>query len=65
MTSRPCRVVEIADGTSQTVLVVEDGGRPRLYRMGRSASGTASAAGWADPNLEIALPGAARGTGRA
>ena len=57
MTSRPCRIVEITDGTSQTFLVVEDGGRPELWRMGRKISGISSAAGWADPNVEIALDG--------
>jgi prepilin-type N-terminal cleavage/methylation domain-containing protein/prepilin-type processing-associated H-X9-DG protein len=57
MTPTPCRVTAITDGTSQTFLAVEDGGRPALYRMGRSASGTASAGGWADPNVEIALDG--------
>jgi prepilin-type N-terminal cleavage/methylation domain-containing protein/prepilin-type processing-associated H-X9-DG protein len=41
MTSTVCRIVDITDGTS----------------MGGLATGTASAGGWADPNLEIALDG--------
>jgi prepilin-type N-terminal cleavage/methylation domain-containing protein/prepilin-type processing-associated H-X9-DG protein len=57
MTPIPCRVAQITDGTSQTFLAVEDAGRPALYRMGRSATGEASAGGWADPNVEIALDG--------
>src|SRR5207247_445650 len=51
------RVQDIKDGTSVTFLVVEDSGRPELWRMGRKAAGAASAGGWADPNLEIALDG--------
>jgi prepilin-type N-terminal cleavage/methylation domain-containing protein/prepilin-type processing-associated H-X9-DG protein len=59
MTSTRCRITDITDGTSQTFFVVEDVGRPVLYRMGRGASGDGPAgnAGWADPNLEIALDG--------
>jgi prepilin-type N-terminal cleavage/methylation domain-containing protein/prepilin-type processing-associated H-X9-DG protein len=57
MTSTVCRIVDITDGTSTTFLVVEDCARPDLYRMGGLATGTASAGGWADPNLEIALDG--------
>ena len=57
MTSTICRVRDITDGTSVSFLAVEDGGRPDLWRMGRLAVGNASAAGWSDPNLEIALDG--------
>jgi prepilin-type N-terminal cleavage/methylation domain-containing protein/prepilin-type processing-associated H-X9-DG protein len=57
MTSKPCRIADIKDGTSQTFLVVEDSARPELWRMGHRAEGSASAGGWADPNLEIALDG--------
>jgi prepilin-type N-terminal cleavage/methylation domain-containing protein/prepilin-type processing-associated H-X9-DG protein len=57
MTSVVCRIVDIRDGTSTTFLVVEDCARPDLWRMGHRASGTASAGGWSDPNLEIALDG--------
>jgi prepilin-type N-terminal cleavage/methylation domain-containing protein/prepilin-type processing-associated H-X9-DG protein len=57
MTRRPCRVRDIRDGTHVTLLLVENGGRPDLWRMGRRTVGNASAAGWADPNLEIALDG--------
>jgi prepilin-type processing-associated H-X9-DG protein len=57
MTSKRIRRIQITDGTSQTFLVVEDGGRPELWRMGQPATGKANAPGWADPNLEIALDG--------
>lgn len=57
MTEKPCRVIDIKDGTSTTFLVVEDCARPELWRMGRRAEGIASKASWADPNLEIALDG--------
>lgn len=57
MTRRTCRLIDISDGTTQTVLVVENGGRPDLWRMGRRISGIASNGAWSDPNLEIALDG--------
>jgi prepilin-type N-terminal cleavage/methylation domain-containing protein/prepilin-type processing-associated H-X9-DG protein len=57
MTPKPCRIADIKDGTSQTFLVVEDSGRPELWRMRHRAEGSASAGGWTDPNLEIALDG--------
>ncbi|MFO0851591.1 MAG: DUF1559 domain-containing protein [Gemmataceae bacterium] len=57
MTPVPCKIREITDGTSQTLLVVENGARPDLYRMGKKIAGTSSNGGWADPNLEIALDG--------
>jgi prepilin-type N-terminal cleavage/methylation domain-containing protein/prepilin-type processing-associated H-X9-DG protein len=57
MTSVVCRIIDITDGRSTTFLVVEDCARPDLWRMGHQATGTASAGGWADWNLEIALDG--------
>ena len=57
MTSKTCRMIDITDGTSQTLFVVEDGGRPNLWRMGQMRNGLASAGAWSDPNLEIALDG--------
>ena len=57
MTQTACRILDITDGTTQTLLVVEDGGRPELWRMGRRIAGIASAGGWSDPNVEIALDG--------
>ena len=60
MTSTRCRIIDITDGTSNTLFVVEDGGRPELWRMGTYRSGLASAGAWSDPNLEIALDGSDR-----
>jgi prepilin-type processing-associated H-X9-DG protein len=57
MTPNTCRVIDITDGTSMTFLVAEDSARPQLWRMGKLIDGYASAGGWADPNLEIALDG--------
>jgi prepilin-type N-terminal cleavage/methylation domain-containing protein len=42
------RIADITDGTSQTILVTEQAGRPTLWRTGRPVSGTyAIAAAWA------------------
>ncbi len=55
---RPLRPVAVKDGLSQTMTLVEDAGRPELWRVGRKrAVGIAPDAGWADPNYEIALDG--------
>jgi len=57
LTADPLRIIDIHDGSSNTWMVVEDGGRSDLWRMGRRASGGASNGGWADPNYELALDG--------
>jgi prepilin-type N-terminal cleavage/methylation domain-containing protein/prepilin-type processing-associated H-X9-DG protein len=55
---QPLRAADVRDGLSQTIALVEDAGRPELWRVGRRrAAGVASDAGWADPNYEIALDG--------
>jgi prepilin-type processing-associated H-X9-DG protein len=53
----PLPVSAVTDGLSQTFLLVEDAGRPQLWRRGTAAVGVAKNAGWADPNYEIALDG--------
>ncbi len=54
----PLRAADVRDGLSQTIALVEDAGRPELWRVGRlRAAGIAPDAGWADPNYEIALDG--------
>jgi prepilin-type N-terminal cleavage/methylation domain-containing protein len=57
--SRPIRLAEVSDGLSQTILMVEDAGRPTLWRTGKHqrAEGYAKNGGWADPHYEIALDG--------
>jgi prepilin-type N-terminal cleavage/methylation domain-containing protein/prepilin-type processing-associated H-X9-DG protein len=57
LTFRPTRLVDITDGTSTTFLLVEDAGRPELYRMGRKAVGGSGNGAWADPDFELALDG--------
>jgi prepilin-type N-terminal cleavage/methylation domain-containing protein len=58
ITDRPCPRSWIKDGLAQTFLLQEDAGRPELWKMGRRAAGeSSSAAGWADPNYELALDG--------
>jgi hypothetical protein len=58
LTDQPCPRSNIKDGLSQTFLLQEDAGRPQLWKMGHLvASESSSAAGWADPNFEIALDG--------
>jgi prepilin-type N-terminal cleavage/methylation domain-containing protein/prepilin-type processing-associated H-X9-DG protein len=53
-----CRIVEIGDGTSNTLLLAEDAGRPQRYEMGRLVAGKGSGgAGWGDPNAEYGLDG--------
>ncbi len=55
---KPIRPAAVADGLSQTITLVEDAGRPQLWRVGRRrTAGIAEDAGWADPNYEIALDG--------
>ncbi len=44
-------IVGIGDGTSNTILLVEDAGRPNLYQKGRdTGANTADGWGWADPD---------------
>jgi prepilin-type N-terminal cleavage/methylation domain-containing protein len=42
----------VTDGTSNTILLAEDAGRPTLYRGRTPATGRASGASWADPDNE-------------
>lgn len=60
LTHEPRRRVDVTDGLSQTILLVEDAGRPQLWRMGRPADGIAEDAAWANPQYEIALDGSDR-----
>lgn len=47
--NRPSSLLEVSDGTSNTLLVVEIAGRPERWEMGRRVAGEkSSGAGWAD-----------------
>ena len=57
--NRPRQIGEVTDGTSNTVLVAEDAGRPQLWRNGRLVSATGGGgAAWAGAGSEVALHGA-------
>ena len=47
--SRSCKLIEISDGTSQTILIAEISGRPDEYLFGKR-NGTTDVAGWATAN---------------
>jgi prepilin-type processing-associated H-X9-DG protein len=46
------RIADITDGTSSTMMMAEDGGRPELWRKGNRVDGLVlSGGGWASRNL--------------
>ena len=49
------RTREITDGLSNTIMVVEDGGRPQLYQNGKLVAGAAGNPKWAEPELKITI----------
>lgn len=55
-----CRIADIIDGTSSTILIAEDAGRPVWYIRGRVASAPLimPGAGWADDGQDFYLHGA-------
>jgi len=56
------RLGEITDGTSQTILLAEDAGRPMRWRAGRPGPDqTVEGGGWAAVNSGIILQGSAPG----
>ena len=57
---RQCRIADIRDGTSSTLLVGEDAGRPVWYIRGKVApiAFVAPGAGWADDEQDFFLHGA-------
>ncbi len=55
---QPSRLLEVTDGASQTLLLVEDAGRPQRWEMGRPMPEAVSAgAGWADSGNQAVLDG--------
>jgi len=68
LTQTACRSTEVTDGLTQTLLLIEDAGRPELWKMGRRIFGVAGNPAWADPDYELALDGSDRlptGSGQA
>jgi len=55
--SKPHRIGELIDGSSNTVMVGEDAGRPDVYQLGKKTSGVSACAGWGDRENVIALNG--------
>jgi prepilin-type N-terminal cleavage/methylation domain-containing protein/prepilin-type processing-associated H-X9-DG protein len=54
-----CRVADITDGMSNTLLVAEDAGRPQLWRAGRPVPGAFSDGGpWASSLNAVLIAGA-------
>jgi prepilin-type processing-associated H-X9-DG protein len=52
------RLIAVTDGLSNTLLAAEDAGRPQLWRVGRSVSGSFAAGGpWASSANPILLMG--------
>ena len=59
-----CRLSEYRDGTSNTMLIVEDAGRPATYRMGKQINATGvSDGGWMDHDQRFTLHGSNKTTG--
>lgn len=55
---RMTRLAEVTDGTSNTMLLIEDAGRPRQWRAGRPGPDQIVPGGaWAGPNNGIVLAG--------
>jgi len=51
--SRP-KIRDVLDGTSNTIMIVECGGRPDRWENGKlTASGVSSSGGWADPDNQF------------
>jgi prepilin-type processing-associated H-X9-DG protein len=52
-----CKIKNITDGTSKTIMVAEDAGRPDAYDANRKTTGAAVAngIGWADPDNGYSL----------
>jgi prepilin-type N-terminal cleavage/methylation domain-containing protein/prepilin-type processing-associated H-X9-DG protein len=53
-----CRIADITDGTSNTIMVAEDAGRPQFYATGGKLLGVLKEGGWADPNAAFSIDGA-------
>jgi prepilin-type N-terminal cleavage/methylation domain-containing protein/prepilin-type processing-associated H-X9-DG protein len=61
----PCRIADITDGTSNTILCLESAGRPNQYMTGQTLVGTLNPGEgrWADPNGNLKIKGSNPATG--
>ena len=56
------RITAITDGTSNTILIAEDAGRPSLFQQGKATGViTADGHGWADPDCGFSVDGVVPG----
>lgn len=51
------RIVEVSDGTSNTILLAEDGGRNQRWQMGKLVGTSGATGAWANPATAIAVTG--------
>jgi prepilin-type N-terminal cleavage/methylation domain-containing protein/prepilin-type processing-associated H-X9-DG protein len=51
------RIVEITDGSSNTILLAEDGGRNQTWQMGKFIKSGGGTGAWANPGTQIAVTG--------
>ncbi len=56
--SRPNPITAITDGTSNTILLSEDAGRPAFYRGGQFVNNSRNDAGWGNHDNQYGLDGA-------
>jgi prepilin-type N-terminal cleavage/methylation domain-containing protein/prepilin-type processing-associated H-X9-DG protein len=54
----PCPIFQITDGLSNTILLVEDAGRPSGYILGKPVTASPGQGGWADSNGPFTIAGA-------
>jgi prepilin-type N-terminal cleavage/methylation domain-containing protein len=56
---RPTRMPEFVDGTSNTIMIAEDAGRPKLFNMAQQevVGGVEKEGGWADPGAPFSIDG--------
>jgi prepilin-type processing-associated H-X9-DG protein len=54
------RFTQITDGTSQTIMIAEDAGRPEFFASGGTRVGILNQGGWADPGAPFSIDGSNR-----
>lgn len=51
------RIAEVTDGTTCTLMMVEDAGREQIWKMGKCDQPNGTAGSWADPDNTISVTG--------